>query len=400
MFEKLLGKKRIYLDYAAATSVRKEVLDAMQPYWNDVFGNASAVHADGRKAEDALLNARARVGETLVARAADIVFTSGGTESNNLALFGVVEAARASGRAYEDIEIVTTPIEHPSILEPLHVLHARGVAVKFAPVDFEGRIIEKEFKAILSPKTVLVTFAYANSEIGVVQDVKALSRIVRLFRKEQSSAYPYIHVDGSQAPLYLPCKMDSLGIDLMSIDAGKCYGPKGVGVLAMRGDVKLSPLMYGGSQEHGLRPGTVNVALAVGCASALGIAQKNWEERAKKVKALREFFFEKLAEAFPNVVINGSHEHRIANNINISIPSVDGEYAVVGLDTCGISASTRSACKGNEDGGSHVVRALGASDDIVMGAIRFSLGEETTKKDIETTISALKEHIEMSKLKS
>lgn len=396
MFEKFLKQKRIYLDHAAATPVRKEVLDAMKPYWSEVFGNASAVHADGRKVEDALQNARAEIGETLVARAADIVFTSGGTESNNLALFGVVEAARASGKMYADMEIVTTAIEHPSILEPLRALQARGVVVKFAPVDSEGRIFEKEFKAMLTPQTVLVTFAYANSEIGVVQDVKALSRIVRLFRKEQTSVYPYIHVDGSQAPLYLPCKMDSLGIDLVSIDAGKCYGPKGVGVLALRGSIKLSPLMHGGSQEHGLRPGTVNVALAVGCASALRIAQKNWEERAKNVTVLREFFFEKLAEAFQNVVINGSREHRIANNINISIPNVDGEYAVVGLDTRGISASTRSACKGNEDGGSHVVRALGASEDVVMGAIRFSLGEETTQTELSRTVALLQDHAKVA----
>lgn len=402
MFGKIFTQRRIYLDFASATPIKKEVTQAMAPFASEVFGNASAIHEEGRKSAEALLNARARIGKVLVTRTNDIIFTSGGTESNNLAIIGVIEAKKKSGVEYADMEVVTTAIEHPSVLEVVRFLERRGVFVVYAPIDSEGRIIEKEFKALLSPKTVLVTFAYANSEVGTVQDVKVLSRTVRLYRKEQNnSVYPYLHLDASQAPLYLPCRMDSLGVDLMSIDAGKCYGPKGVGVLALRGDIALSSVVHGGSQERGLRPGTVNVALAVGCATALLLAEAHFEERVQKVTSLREFFAEKLAETFSGIVINGSREHRIANNLNISIPDVDGEYAVIGLDTRGIAASTRSACKTNDPiegkGGSHVLRALGASDDVVLGAIRFSLCEHTTKKELQTTIAALKEHIEVTK---
>ncbi len=401
-------KHRIYLDHASATPLAAEVLAAMQPYLRGTFGNPSATHAEGREARAVLEDARKMIAEVLVTRTADIVFTSGGTESNNLALFGVVDALHEGGRAYADMEIVTTAIEHPSIVEPLLVLASRGVVVKCVPVDGDGMIDEKVFRTLFSEKTVLVTFAYANSEIGVVQEVKALARSLRLFKKERASALsyapsslPYFHLDASQAPLYLPCQMDSLGVDLMSIDAGKCNGPKGVGVLALRNMSKLMSHQYGGSQEGGLRPGTQNIALAVGCAAALGRAQKEWESRAKEVRARRDFFKEKITAAFPNVLLNGSPTHRIANNLNISITGIDGEFAVVGLDTRGIGASTRSACKTNEsldEGGSHVLRALGLPNDIVLGAIRFSLGEETTKNELLATVSALKMHVQIAML--
>jgi len=398
MLPPFLKKRRIYLDYASATPLHADVLRAMQPYLTGSFGNPSATHAEGREARAVLEDARKIVADTLVTRVSDIVFTSGGTESNNLALFGVVDVLHAEGRAYADMEIITTAIEHPSILEPLRVLTARGVVVKYVPVDGEGMIDEKVFGTLLNEKTVLVTFAYANSEIGVVQEVKALARAIRLFKKKCASAVshlPYFHLDASQAPLYLPCQTDSLGVDLMSIDAGKCNGPKGVGVLALRNMSKLVSHQYGGSQEGGLRPGTQNVALAVGCAAALERAQKGWQARAKEVGARRDFFEEKTATAFPTLHLNGSCTHRIANNLNISIPGIDGEFAVVGLDTRGIAASTRSACKTNEsldDGGSHVLRALGLTNDIVLGAIRFSLGEETTKKELLAAVAALEAH--------
>ncbi len=402
MLQNFFKKQRVYLDSAAATPVALAVMDSMRPYFADVFANAGALHEDGRNAATALHEARMKIGNILVTRTNDIVVTSGGTESNNLAIAGVVAALRKSGREYTDMEIISTAIEHPSVLEVLKSLEELGVCILYAPVDSQGLIIQNDFKALLSPKTVLVTFAYANSEVGTVQDVKAISRIVRLFRKEENnSLLPYVHVDASQAPLYLPCRMDSLGVELMSIDAGKCNGPKGIGLLALRGDVLLSPVIHGGSQERGLRPGTVNVALVVGCAKALEIAQGGIEERVKKVTSLREFFYEKLAEAFPSMTVNGSRDHRIANNLNISIPHVDGEYAVIGLDTRGISASTRSACKTNDpiegEGGSHVLRALGAPDDVVLGAIRFSLSEQNTKQELTATISALREHTEVTR---
>jgi cysteine desulfurase len=394
-------KKRIYLDYAAATPLAPEVSRLMRAFEDDVYANASGVHLEARRAHAALLDARAKVSGVLSTTSHNVVFTSGGTESNNLALIGAVEKLHETGRAYQDMEILTTAIEHPSIIEPLRALAAKGVVVIHAPVTKEGRIIEKEFRTLISSKTVLVTFAYANSEIGVVQDVRALSRVVRLWRTEQKSLYPYVHIDACQAPLWLSCKMDSLGVDMMTLDAGKCYGPKGVGVLGLRGDVSLIPLLRGGSQEGGLRPGTENVGLAVGCAAALQAAQLGCEDRARIVGERREFFIKKLAAAFPTMVLNGPHEGRLANNVNISIPGLDGEYAVVGLDARGIACSTRSACKMNEseeEGGSHVLRALGLPQGTVLGAIRFSLSERTTLHELTQTVAALCDHSKVAAL--
>jgi cysteine desulfurase len=388
-------KQRIYVDYAAATPLAPAVARLMRAFEDDVYANASGVHLEARQAHTALEEARAKIAGVLATTPHNVVFTSGGTESNNLALLGVVEKLHEGGREYADMEIVTTAIEHPSLIEPLRVLASKGVVVIHAPVAHEGRITEKDFRTLLSPKTVLVTFAYANSEIGVVQDVRALSRIVRLWRAEQKNSYPYVHIDACQAPLWLSCKMDSLGVDMMTLDAGKCYGPKGVGVLALRGDVSLTPLLRGGSQEGGLRPGTENVSLMVGCAAALHAAQLGWEERARKVTERCEFFIKKLAAAFPAMVLNGPHEGRLANNVNISIPGLDGEYAVVGLDVRGVACSTRSACKTNEsldEGGSHVLRALCLPQDVVQGAIRFSPGEQTTTRELERVVTLLLDH--------
>lgn len=382
---------RIYLDYAAATPVREEVFEAMRPFFSHVFGNPSAIHAEGREAREAVDNARAIVARLLKIRSEEVTFTSGGTEANNIALFGVVDAAMARGVAAHDIEIISTAIEHPSLLQALESLKARGVTVRFLAVDHEGLIDIKEFTKLLSPKTLLVTFAYANSEIGVVQDVRRIVRQVRA--SEVNGQKIYIHLDASQAPLWLLCAMDSLGVDLMTLDAGKYYGPKGAGVLAHKRQVPLIAHLFGGDQEGGLRPGTENVPLIVGCACALRIAQEGQAERADEVGALRDLFFAEVQRAIPEVLINGSREHRVANNCNISISGIDGEFTVVTLDAHGIAASTRSACAGGKEGGSHVVAAITGDKERANNTIRFTLGEETTKEDILRTVKILAKHV-------
>ncbi|MBI4086543.1 cysteine desulfurase [Candidatus Kaiserbacteria bacterium] len=390
---------RIYLDYAAATPVRPEVFAAMQPYFSERFANPSAIHEEGRVARAAVEAARAIVAKLLKIRLEEVTCTSGGTEANNLALFGVVEAAVAGGAHPKDIEVISTMIEHPSVLEALDVLEKRGVGVRLAPVTEEGRIDMRGFETLLSPKTLLVTFAYVNSEVGVVEDVKRVVRTVREYeRKSAEGRKVFIHLDASQAPLWLPCAMDALGVDLMTLDAGKCYGPKGAGVLAHKRHVPLRSQSFGGDQEGGLRAGTENVPLIVGCAEALHIAQENYEERADKVGALRDFFFKTLEEKIPNVLINGSREHRVANNCNISIPGIDGEFAVVTLDTHGIAASTRSACAGGKGSGSHVVAAITHDADRAGNTIRFTLGEETTREDLVHVAMALSEHANTPKM--
>lgn len=379
--------ERIYLDYASATPVRGEVLTAMMPYFGVDFGNASAVHTEGRRAHAALEAARLRLARLLVVRPNGITFTSGGTEANNLALFGVVAAA---GRAPEECEIVVTETEHPSILETAKVLAARGVGVRYAPVLEDGRLDMEAFAQLLTPRTVLVSCAYANSETGVVQDLRALVRVVQEYNRTQQATI-VTHTDASQASLWLPLGMDALGVDMMTLDAGKCYGPKGLGVLARKHGVSLLHQVYGGSQEGGLRAGTENTALIVGGVEAFRIAQEGWARRAEGAACLRDTLIALLQREFPNVVVNGSLEHRLANNVNVSFPGMDTEYAVVYLDTHGVAVSTRSACGTGDTSGSHVVRAMTHDDVRATSTLRITLGEATTEADIDGCVARLKE---------
>lgn len=382
---------RIYLDYAAATPVHSSVMEAMAPYFSDVFANPGAIHADGQRAREAVDAARLRIARVLSVRSEEVTFVSGGTEANNLALFGVVEAAHRAGRAYTDMEIISTQIEHPSILEALGALAERGVVVHYAPVDTEGLIDREAFDALLSARTLLVSVAYVNSEVGVVQEVKRLSRIVR--KAQQGTQHILFHIDASQAPLWLPCSLEQLGVDLMTLDAGKCYGPKGVGVLAHKRHVPIVPYLYGGDQERGLRPGTENVPLVVGAAAAIERACVGHEARAKSVSALRDTFISELETTIPHVMLNGSRTHRVANNCNISIGGVDGEFAVVTLDVHGIAASTRSACAGGSGSGSHVVRTLYTDEARAASTIRCTLGEETTSRALSRAAAILRTHV-------
>jgi len=383
---------RVYLDHAARTVVRPAIARMIAKASGKDYGNPSAIHAEGRRAGALLKEARSLVARLVSVRPRDVYFTSGGTESNNLAIKGILTGLHAAGRAYADMEVVTTAIEHPSILGVLDMMAAEGVSVIQIPVNEEGLIDEAAFKNALNAKTVLVTFAYANSEIGVVQEVKRLSRTVRAFRKEENSAMPYVHLDASQAPLYLSCDMQSLSVDLMTLDAQKYCGPAGVGILVCRGQVPLMPLLQGGSQEEGLRPGTENAPAIYGAALALEEAEQGRDARVRRVSILRDFCFDALL-SIPGHIVNGSRTARIANNVNISIPGVDGEYAAVVLDTAGIAVSTKSACSGRRGSGSRVVYALGGDDARALSTLRVSLGEETTKRNIRRFVRVLERHV-------
>lgn len=392
MFNLFGKKRRIYLDTAAATPVRKEVRAAMLPYLENEFGNPSAIHAEGIAARSAVESSRQKVATTLGIRPEGVLFTSGGTESNNLAILGRLKyLARKEGIAYSDMEVVTTRIEHPSILSLIPVIEATGVTVRFVEVDEEGKITVAALEKVLSPKTVLVTFAYANSEVGVVQSVSRLVRTVRQFEKIHTHGRRIVvHIDAAQAPLWLPCSLTSLGVDMMSLDVGKCNGPKGVGMLVVRGNVPLLPILYGGGQEQGLRPGTENVANIVGSATALALAQADYKERAASVSKLRDSFIDLLTEALPEVLLNGPQgEDRLANNINISLPKLDTEYAVVYLDAQGIAASTKSACAGAGGGESTVVSTMTGNSERAKSTLRLSLSADTTLADAKATVTAL-----------
>jgi cysteine desulfurase len=387
-------KKRIHLDYASTTPVHPDVYKAMRPYWSEKWANPSAIYREGMDARNVIESCRAELGRLLHVRASDITFTSGGTESNNLAILGLTEALRKKGKAYSDMEIISTRIEHPSILGTIEHLETLGVVVKYVPVDREGKIILEKLNTLFTPHTIVCTFAYANSEIGVVQDVKKITRLIRAWNETHKGSIR-THLDASQAPLWLPCMLDQLGVDLMTLDAGKCYGPKGAGVLVKRHWVDLTSYVHGGKQEHGLRPGTESAALIVGCTKALVRAQSLYAQRSERIKKLRDRFIDLLTERISGTVLNGSRTMRIANNVNVSIPGIDTEYAVIALDAKGIAASTRSACGTGEGSGSHVVREVTHDEALALSTIRFTLGEETAEKDLTETVSALTEHLKL-----
>lgn len=397
------GKKqdntRIYLDHAATTPVRPEVFSMMKPFFSEQYGNPSSVHAEGVRANKAIEAAREKVARSLEVRPSDITFTSGGTESNNIALLGHIEyLIHEAEVAPKDIEIVSTTVEHPSIGKVLKWIEKHGVTVQYAPIDEEGRVIVHEFEKLLSHKTRLVSIAYVNSETGVVQDIGKIARTVHAFEKAHDGEI-LVHTDACQAPLWLPCELGRLGVDMLSLDAGKCYGPKGVGVLVhrTRARASLAPTTYGGSQESGLRPGTENVPLIVGCAEAIRLAQNAWQSRSETVAPLRDTMIDTLLKTIDGAVLNGSREHRVANNINISIPGIDAEFAVVKLDSEGIAASTRSACSGADGAGSSVVRTMSGAEARAKSTLRFTLGEDTTTSEINKTVAVLTAHVEMTR---
>jgi len=368
---------------AAGTPCAPEVVEVMLPYFSEVFGNAGAVHAEGRAAKKAIDDARAQLARLLTIRPEGITFVSGGTEANNLAIFGTIAASGVAAP-----EVITTEVEHPSVLEAMKELEQRGVKVTYLPVQESGLTAKKVLADALTKNTVLVTFAYANSETGVVQDVRALVRVVQEFARAHEVEI-LTHIDAAQAPLWLPLGMDALGVDMMSLDAGKCYGPKGLGVLAHKHNVTLKAQTYGGTQEAGLRAGTENTPLIVGGVAAFARAVAGREVRAEQVRVVRDYFLERLIQTFPNAVLNGSREERLVNNVNISLPGMDTEYAVMYLDTHGVAVSTRSACGALGKTGSHVIRAMTRDEARATATLRMTLSETTTRDDVDECIDVL-----------
>lgn len=389
---KFEARPRTYLDFAAATPVSAEVRQAMEPYHSEVFGNPSAIHDEGVKAKAAVTAARTKVARILEVQPANVTFTSGGTESNNLAIMGVIAAARRRGVSYTEMEIITTEIEHPATLRTVEYLAEEGVVVHYVPVNGGGQVELTELTKLLSPKTALVTVAYVNSEIGTIQDLGAIARVIKKHNQE-TGATTLLHTDAAQAPLWLPCTLVRLGVDLLSLDAGKFCGPKGVGVLARAKNIELRTVAHGGGQESGLRPGTEPVTLVVGFATALALAQNDWQSRAETVVRVRDYFIAELCKAIPTAVVNGPvGESRVANNVNISIPGLDSEFAVISLDVAGIACSTKSACSSAGGGASAVVMAISNDSARASSTLRFTLGPNTTKEEINRTVVALLNH--------
>tara|TARA_Y100000310_G_scaffold169177_1_gene169156 strand:+ start:3708 stop:4892 length:1185 start_codon:yes stop_codon:yes gene_type:complete len=380
----LLKKKRIYMDNAASTETDPRVVASMKPFWNICYGNPGGIHKEARAARDAVNKAREEIACTLSVKPDEIIFVSGGTESNNLAISGAISKA-SENRALSDLHAITTKIEHPSVLDVFRKLESEGLNVTYLDVDEEGLLSKETLEEALRGNTILISVMYVNSEIGTVQKISELSRVTREYEKENNTRILF-HTDASQAPLYLNCIPHYLGVDLLTIDGQKINGPKSVGILFKGSDVKINKILEGGSQEGGLRPGTENVPLIVGLSTAMSIAKDEQKESSKKVKEIRDHFIESLEREVWGVSINGSKKNRIANNVNISIEGIDGEFLVVYLDKEGIASSTKSACLSDNENSSYVVSSIRDTD---LNPIRFTIGKDTTKKDVDYTIKTI-----------
>jgi cysteine desulfurase len=343
-------------------------------------------------AKNALLNARKNVADLIGGHADEIIFTSGGTESNNGAIFGVVNSLVSKGVNYKDIHIISSNVEHSSVVECLNYLISKGVKVDFLKVDSRGLIDGRDLRKLLNKKTVLVSVMYANNEIGTIQPIKEIAKEIRHFRKLNSfsSFYPYFHVDASQAFCYEDLKVESLGVDLISLDGQKVYGPKGVGALFVKRGLSISPINFGGGQEGGLRSGTPNVPSICAFAKALSICDKDREKEVKRILPLRDFLIKEISKIFDGAILNGDLNRRLVNNINFSLPNCDTEMLALRLDSKGFSVSTKSACLSSEIG-SYVVSALEENKDSwrSKNTLRITLGRYTSKDDCKKFIKAL-----------
>ena len=377
-----LSPLSIYLDHAATTPVDPRVIDAMLPHWISNWGNPSSLYEAGRAARAALDDARASVARALGCAPNEIIFTSGGTEGDNLALKGVIEAARLAGKP---THLITTATEHHAILHAADYLARFGTAVTILPVDAEGFVDPAAVEAAIRPETTLISIMYANNEIGTIQP---LARIAEIARRH---GIPF-HTDAVQAAGSLSLDARSLGVDLLSIAAHKFYGPKGVGALYVRGGTPLLYQQQGGPQEGDRRGGTENVAGAVGLATALAIAEAERPAYVANCRTLRDTLHAAIFSALPDTRLNGpplGTDLRLPNNLNVAFPGVQGEDLIIALDLAGIAASSGSACTTGATEPSHVLRAIGVPDDYITGSLRLTPGRHTTPADIATTLATL-----------
>lgn len=377
-------KKNIYLDHAATTAVREEVMEAMAPYWQEKFGNPSSFHSPGKIAKDAMEVARETIAKILNCRALEIIFTAGGTESDNLAILGAARANKNFGH-----HIITSKIEHPAVLESCKKLERDGFDVTYLPVDKDGIVKLDELKKALRPETILVSIMYANNEIGTIQPISEIVKILRDNTDKKKTGWPYLHIDACQAAGALELDVVKLNVDLLTFNGSKIYGPKGVGALYVKKGVKVEPLIYGGGQERKMRSGTENVPAIIGLAKALELAQKEKEQENGRLSALRDYFIKEALKKISGARLNGSATSRLPNNINISVPHVEGEAMVLYLDSYGIYVSTGSACSSASLLPSHVLLALGLPHDLAHNSLRFTLGRKTVKADLDYVLEVL-----------
>lgn len=383
----------IYLDHAATAPLDPRVLEVMLPYFSAIPGNPSSFHTMGMQAKDAVTEARTRVAELLHAHADEILFTAGGTESDNLAVIGIPRAAKKGIRERfgETVRphVITTPIEHHAVLEPLLHLEKTGeIELTQVPVDGFGMVDPRAIEAALRPETVLVSVMWANNEIGTIEPIADIGRMLLAWRKANATPFPYFHSDACQAAGACDLNVKKSHVDALTINGSKIYGPKGVGLLFLRRGVKLEPLARGGGQERNLRPGTENVPGIMGLARAFELAQAERDEEGARLTMLRDRLIEGLL-AIPKSRLNGHPLERLPNNVNISFLDIEGEAAALYLDAEGVQVSTGSACASTSLDPSHVILATGLSYEAAHGSLRYTLGHATTQDDIDHVIRVM-----------
>jgi len=368
---------RIYLDHAATTPTRPEVVKAMLPFFGDAFGNPSSIHSLGQEAKGAIEEARTKVAELIGARSEEIVFTSGGTEADNFALKGVAFANEHKGN-----HIITTPIEHHAVLEVCKFLEKRGFRITCLPVDKYGMVDPDDVKRAITAKTIIISVMHASNEVGTIEPVEEIGKIAQ-------EAGVHFHSDAVQTVGHIPVNVDKLKVDLLSISGHKFNGPKGVGALYVRKGTKLVSLMHGGEHEKRRRAGTENVPGIVGLAKAAELAGQEIGKEAERLAYLRDKLIKGLGDKIDQIRLNGHPTKRLPNNVNVSIDFVEGESMLLNLDLEGICASTGSACSSSSLEPSHVLLALGLPPEQAHGSLRFTLGRDNTQADVERVLEVL-----------
>lgn len=374
--------RKVYLDYSATTPVKDEVLQEMIPYFTQNFGNPSSLYTLGLEAKAALDKAREQVAGLINADAKEVFFTGCGSEADNWALTGVANALKDKGN-----HIITTKIEHHAMLHTCEFLEKNGYEVTYLDVEADGSVRPETLEAAITDKTILISVMFVNNEVGTIEPIKELAAIAKKHKI-------LFHTDAVQALANVPIDVKDLGIDLMSMSAHKIYGPKGVGAMFMRKGLRLPSFIHGGAQEMGRRAGTENLAGIVGFGKAAEMARENLENHIKHCSELRNYLVERVTSEIPDTFVNGSMEHRHPGNANITFKYIEGESILLLLDYKGISVSTGSACSSKSLKPSHVLEALGVPVEMIHGTVRFTVGDFTTKEDIDYVVDSLKEVVE------
>jgi cysteine desulfurase len=369
--------KRIYLDYAATTPVRLEVIQAMLPYYADSFGNPSSIYSYGLESRQAIDLARTKVAEAIGSKKEEIVFTGGGSEADNLAIKGVADANIRKGN-----HIITSVVEHHAVLQTCKFLEKRGFKVTYLPADKYGLVDPESVRKAITDKTILISIMHANNEIGTIQPIGEIGKIAR-------KAGICFHTDAVQTTGHIPVNVSELKVDMLSMSAHKFYGPKGVGVLYVRKGTKLTSLIHGGEQESGRRAGTENVPGIVGLGKAIELAGLEMTTETERLIVLRDRLTKGIIEKIDHVRLNGHHEQRLPNNVNINVDFIEGESTCLNLDLEGICISTGSACSSSDAEPSHVLLGIGLSHEQARSSLRFTLGRLTTAEDIDRVLDVL-----------